>query len=118
MDGYPRHVTLTLANHSPGSASAKLVIVGKRTNNVPIELVAEEGGLLTIKSPELGITYEGQFRKEAERDQRDVYPRPLSSCRSSYGEHLPTLDEELPLHRRAARFPGRRGLPGAIDVPR
>ena len=64
MDGYPRHVTLTLANHSPGSASAKLVIVGKRTNNVPVELVAEEGGLLTIKSAELGITYEGRFRKE------------------------------------------------------
>jgi hypothetical protein len=65
MDGYPRHVTLTLANHSPGSASAKLVIVGKQTNNVPIELVTEEGGLLTIKSPEFGITYEGRFRKEA-----------------------------------------------------
>lgn len=65
MDGYPRHVTLTLANHSPGSASAKLVIVGKQTNNVPVELVTEEGGFLTIKSPEFGITYEGRFRKEA-----------------------------------------------------
>ena len=65
MDGYPRHVTLTLANHNPGSASAKLVIVGKQTNNVPVELVTEEDGLLTIKSPEFGINYEGRFRKEA-----------------------------------------------------
>ena len=65
MNGYPRHVTLTLANHSPGSASAKLVIVGKQTNNVTVELITEEGGLLTIKSPEFGITYEGRFRKEA-----------------------------------------------------
>jgi hypothetical protein len=65
MDGYPRHVTLTLANHSPGSASAKLVIVGKKTNTVPVELVTEEDGLLTIKSPEFGINYEGRFRKEA-----------------------------------------------------
>ena len=65
MDGYSRHVTLTLANHSPGSASAKLVIVGKQTNNVPVELVTEEGGLLTIKSPEFGVTYEARFQKEA-----------------------------------------------------
>ena len=65
MDGYPRHVALTLANHSPGGATAKLVIVGKRTNSVPVELVTEESGLLTIKSPEFGINYEGRFRKEA-----------------------------------------------------
>jgi hypothetical protein len=65
MDGYPRHVTLTLANDSSGSSSAKLVIVGKKTNNVPVELITEEGGFLTIKSPEFGITYEGRFRKES-----------------------------------------------------
>ncbi len=65
MDGYPRHVTLTLANHKPDGASAQLVIVGKKTNNVPVELVTEESGFLTIKSPEFGITYEGRFRKEA-----------------------------------------------------
>ena len=65
MDGYPRHVTLKLTNHKPDGASAQLVIVGKKTNNAPIELVTEEGGLLTIKSPEFGITYEGRFRKEA-----------------------------------------------------
>jgi len=66
MDGYPRHVTLTLANRSADGASAKLVIVGKKTNNVPVELVTEEDGLLTIKSPEFGITYEGRLRKESE----------------------------------------------------
>ena len=65
MDGYPRHVTLKLANHKPGGASAQLVIVGKKTNNAPVELVTEENGFLTIKSPEFGITYEGRFRKEA-----------------------------------------------------
>ena len=65
MDGYPRHVTLKLTNHKPDRASAQLVIVGKKTNNAPIELVTEESGFLTIKSPEFGITYEGRFRKEA-----------------------------------------------------
>lgn len=64
MGGYPRHVTLTLANHKPGAASAKLIIVGKKTNNASVELVTEERGFLTIKSAEFGITYEGRFRKE------------------------------------------------------
>ena len=65
MNGYPRHVTLTLANHGSGPATAQLVIVGKRTNNAPVELVTEESGLLTLESPEFGITYEGRLRKEA-----------------------------------------------------
>ena len=65
MDGYPRHVTLTLANHNRDGASAELVIVGKKTNNVPVELVTEESGFVMIKSSEFGITYEGRFRGEA-----------------------------------------------------
>ena len=65
MGGYPRHVTLKLTNHKPDGATGQLVIVGKKTNNPPIDLVTEESGFLTIKSPEFGITYEGQFRKEA-----------------------------------------------------
>ena len=69
MDGYPRHVTLTLANHKPGGASAQLVIVGKRTNNAPVQLVTEERGFLTIESPQFGIIYEGRFRKEASEIQ-------------------------------------------------
>jgi hypothetical protein len=65
MSGYSRHVTLTLANHEPGAASAQLVVVGKRTTNAPVDLLTEEGGFLTIVSHEIGITYEGRFRKEA-----------------------------------------------------
>ncbi len=64
MDGYPRHVTLTLASHENGPATAKLVIVGKRTNEPPIDLVTEEGGYLTIQSQDFGITYEGRLQKE------------------------------------------------------
>jgi hypothetical protein len=64
MNGYPRHVTLILANHDSGGATAELVIVGKRTTNAPVELVREEGGFLTVESPEIGIIYEGRFRKE------------------------------------------------------
>ncbi len=65
MDGYPRQVTLTLANQKLDGASAQLVIVGKKTNHVSVELVTEERGFLTLKSSEFGISYEGRFRKEA-----------------------------------------------------
>ncbi len=66
MTGYPRHVTLTLANQGSGPATAQLVIVGKRTNNATIELITEESGLLAIVSPEFGITYEGRLQKSAD----------------------------------------------------
>ena len=65
MNGYPRHVTLRLANHNAGGATAELVVVGKRTTNAPVDLVVEEDGFLTIESHEIGITYAGLFRKEA-----------------------------------------------------
>ena len=64
MLGYPRHVTLTLSNPAADHAAARFVIVGKRTTNVPVDLVREEYGLLTIEAHELGITYEGRLRKE------------------------------------------------------
>ncbi len=63
MTGYPRQVTLTLKNQAAGPATAQLVIVGKRTNQPPIELITEEGGLLTLTAPEFGITYEGRRQK-------------------------------------------------------
>lgn len=65
MNGYPRHVTLTLANHGASGATAQLVVVGKHTTNAPVDLVVEEDGFLTIESHEIGITYEGRLRKEA-----------------------------------------------------
>lgn len=46
-------------------AGVEFVIVGKKTNKVPVTLVTQEGDFLSIKSDELGITYEGRFRKEA-----------------------------------------------------
>jgi hypothetical protein len=64
MLGYPRHVTLTLTNPAPDHAAGQLVIVGKRTTNVPLDLVLEEYGRLTVEAHDFGITYEGRFRKD------------------------------------------------------
>jgi hypothetical protein len=63
--GYARHVTMKFANRGADGAALEFVIVGKKTNNVPVSLVTQEGDFLSIKSDDLGITYEGRFRKEA-----------------------------------------------------
>jgi hypothetical protein len=63
--GYPRHVTMKFANRAAEGAVLEFVIVGKKTNNVPVTLLTQEGDFLSVKSDEFGITYEGRFRKEA-----------------------------------------------------
>ena len=62
--GYPRKVTLKLTNNSDRRAAAEFVVVGKRVNNLPVDLVTQEGSLLTVHSHETGITFEGRFRKD------------------------------------------------------
>lgn len=62
--GYPRHVTLTLANHDAAAASAEFVIVGKKVNNLPVDLVTQDGAFLRVESHEIGINFEGRFRKD------------------------------------------------------
>lgn len=59
LGGYPRQVTLALENRADG-ASAKFVIVGKMTNDIPIDLVIQQGDSLRIESGATGITFEGR----------------------------------------------------------
>ncbi len=65
LTGYARHVTMKFSNRGAEGAELEFVIVGKKTNNVPVSLVTQEGDFLTIKSTEFGMTYEGRFRKES-----------------------------------------------------
>ena len=58
-------VRLELANQPGGNATAKFTLTRTRENPLPLDLVTDEGGILTLKSTETGITYEGKFRKEA-----------------------------------------------------
>ena len=60
--GYPRHVTLKLASGNEG-ATAELVIVGKKTNNVPVDLIEQEGEMVSIDSHQAGMGYEGRLNK-------------------------------------------------------
>lgn len=61
LTGYPRHVTLTFENHADSGATATLVVVGKATTTVPIDLVVQEGANLRIESQAMGIAFEGRL---------------------------------------------------------
>jgi hypothetical protein len=65
LTGYIRHVTIKFSNHGADPAGVEFVIVGKKTNNVPVSLLTQEGDFLTVKSDEFGITFEGRFQKDA-----------------------------------------------------
>jgi len=62
--GYARQVTMKFANRGAEGAALEFIVVGKKTNNVPVSLVTQQGDFLSIKSDEFGITFEGRFRKE------------------------------------------------------
>ena len=62
--GYPRHVTLTLTNRGTEAAGAEFIIVGKKVNNLPVDLISQDGAFLRIESHEIGINFEGRFRKD------------------------------------------------------
>jgi hypothetical protein len=64
--GYPRQVTLSLTNQPGGTASVRFVIVGKRTNEVSVDLVTQEGDFVTLESRAFQITVEGRHRKEGD----------------------------------------------------
>jgi len=63
MLGYTRHVSIKFANH-PDGATADFVIVGRKHNVLPVDLVMQEGDLVTVDSHEMGFSFEGRLRDE------------------------------------------------------
>jgi hypothetical protein len=61
MLGYTRHVSIKFANH-PDGARAEFVIVGRKHNILPVDLVTQEGDLVTVDSHEMGFSFEGRLR--------------------------------------------------------
>ena len=65
MMGYARHATIKFAGRGTEGVPVEFTIVGKKTNNVPVSFVTQDGDFVTVKSEEFGITFEGRFSKEA-----------------------------------------------------
>ena len=89
LGGYPRHVTITLENHAAAAATARFVVVGKQTTDVPVDLVIEEGNFLRIESQAAHVAFEGRFVKESGEIKGSV--------------ELGSLELPLVLHRSAGR---------------
>lgn len=89
LGGYPRHVTIELENHADAGATARFVIVGKQTTNLPVDLVIEEGNLLRIESQADHVAFEGRFFKDSGEIRGVVelgsFERPLVLRRASGG---------------------------------
>ena len=67
LGGYPRHVTVDIANRPGAAASVDFVVVGKATTKLPIDLVSEEEGLLRIQCSPYRISFEGRLDARREK---------------------------------------------------
>ena len=63
--GYTRHVTVTFANHGSDPATVEFVVVGKKVNNLPVDLVLRDGDFVRIESHTFGISFEGRLHDGA-----------------------------------------------------
>jgi hypothetical protein len=61
MLGYTRHVSINFVNHADG-ATAEFVIVGRKHNVLPVDLVTQEGDLVMVDSHEMGFSFEGRLK--------------------------------------------------------
>jgi hypothetical protein len=61
MLGYTRHVSIKFANH-PDGATADFVIVGRKHNVLPVDLITQEGEMVMVDSHEMGFSFEGRLK--------------------------------------------------------
>jgi hypothetical protein len=64
LSGVTRHVTMTFENTKGGAASATFVVVGKKTTEVPVDLVRQDAAIVLVQSSAYQIAYEGRLRKD------------------------------------------------------
>jgi hypothetical protein len=62
LGGYPRNVTVEIANQGAQMPKVDFVIVGRATTKLPIDLVSEREGVQRIESKAYAITFEGRIR--------------------------------------------------------
>jgi hypothetical protein len=77
--GYARQVTLKLSNRGAEGAAADFVVVGKRTNNLPVDLLTQEGDNLTVTSHATGFSYEARFNPATGELKGIVFQGPIEA---------------------------------------
>jgi hypothetical protein len=74
--GYPRKVTLRLQN-AGAAATATFVIEGRRRNDLPVDLVRQEGETVFVVSSATGIRFEGRLSADGRELVGAVLQGPL-----------------------------------------
>jgi hypothetical protein len=64
MGGYPRNVTVEIANQGAAMPRVDFVVVGKATTRLPIDFVAEEEGVVRIESRAYRIAFQGRVHDD------------------------------------------------------
>jgi hypothetical protein len=64
LPGRTLHAKITLTNQPGAAATAKFIVIGKKENDLPVELVMQEDDLLTVDARAAGLVYQGWYRKE------------------------------------------------------
>jgi hypothetical protein len=77
LGGYPRRVTLTVEAHAGAAATATLVVVGKQTTNVPVDLVREDGEFLRVEAQATRVAFEGRLGRDRNELRGSVELGPL-----------------------------------------
>ena len=62
--GYPRRVTIKLQNRGAEGATAEFVILGRKKNKLPVDLVKQEGSTITVDSHDTGLSFEGRAEQD------------------------------------------------------
>jgi hypothetical protein len=76
--GYARKVTLRLENHED-AAQASFIIEGKRHNDLPVDLVRQEGETLFVVSNATGIRFEGRLSPRGDEITGAVLQGPIEA---------------------------------------
>jgi hypothetical protein len=63
--GYARQVTVTFTPHAEAPGTATWVIVGKRHNDLPVDVIQQHGDFVRIESHAIGINFEGRLNRDA-----------------------------------------------------
>ena len=70
---------VTLTNKPEGFATANFQTKGEIETKLPVDLVTQDGELLTLESPSSGFIYQGQFRQDTNEIKGDFQLGPYES---------------------------------------
>ena len=84
-------VKLNLANQSSGKAAAKLIVIGRKENVIPVDLIIQNDNTLSLESFETGVKVESRLARDAKEMTGELtygpFETPLALHLAAHKEH-------------------------------